>query len=372
MNALSLLKSLAPGFVPLFAYIAADLLFGETIGLFVGLGIGALEFIVSLVREKKADLFIAGDTLLLAAMGALSLILRNQIFFRLKPAIMEGIVALSMGFLLVLPKETLKAYMGHQVKGLVLQDEGMPALRRSLVLMVAVLALHTGLTVWAALAASTALWGFRLGRPPLHPPRPRHFAVQWVTARAKGRGKGAAVGTVGFPAIAGWVLLIFDEAGRIYSEKVPAASIDLWDSPARGRMTGAAGLEASLEQVFARLGIGPVAVSPAFILDAKGAIQSIQPIQPSQDSSSLSAFLSSLEPGADFVLATTIPLARFPKGVDPTGRRFWQLPDLLSLASTGKLDPSFARELGALSVLRHPLRGEAPASIVSDTNDAAI
>lgn len=368
MNALSLLKSLAPGFVPLFAYIAADLLFGETIGLFVGLGIGALEFIVSLVREKKADLFIAGDTLLLAAMGALSLILRNQIFFRLKPAIMEGIVALSMGLLLVLPKETLKAYMGHQVKGLALQDEGMPALRRSLVLMVAVLALHTGLTVWAALSASTALWGFVSGGL-LYILLGLVIAVQWVTARAKGKGKGAAVGTADFPAIAGWVLLIFDESGRIYSEKVPAASIDLWDSPARGRMTGAAGLEASLGQVFARLGIGSVAVSPAFILDAKGAIQ---PIQPSRDSSLFSAFLSSLEPGADFVLATTIPLARFPKGVDPTERRFWQLPDLLSLASTGKLDPSFARELGALSVLRHPLRGEAPASIVSDTNDAAV
>ena len=93
-----MLKSLSAGFIPLLAYIAADLLFGETIGLFIGLGIGILEFFVSLLREKKADLFIAADTLLLAAMGALSLILRNQIFFRLKPAILEGVMALAMAF----------------------------------------------------------------------------------------------------------------------------------------------------------------------------------------------------------------------------------------------------------------------------------
>jgi intracellular septation protein A len=147
VNLLTLLKSLAAGFVPLLAYIAADLVFGETIGLFVGIGIGIIEFLIGFLREKKADLFVAADTLLLSAMGALSLFLRNQLFFRLKPAIMEGVLAFAMVLLLLLPADTLKAYMSHQVKGLVLDDRGMPAVRRSLFMIVAVLFLHTGLTV---------------------------------------------------------------------------------------------------------------------------------------------------------------------------------------------------------------------------------
>ncbi len=169
VNALSLLRTLATGFVPLLAYILADLVFGETIGLFVGLGIGILDFAISFAREKRADLFIAADTLLLAAMGALSLALRNQLFFRLKPAVMEGIVAVSMAILLFLPQEALKAYMGHQVRGLELGEESLPALRRSLGLMVSVLFLHAALTAWAALAASTAVWGFVSGGS--HTPR---------------------------------------------------------------------------------------------------------------------------------------------------------------------------------------------------------
>lgn len=163
MGALSILKNLASGFLPLLAYIAAELLFGETIGLAVGLCIGFVEFFLCLAKNKKADLFIIADTLLLAAMGALSLLFRNQLFVRLKPAIMEGILAVAMTILLFLPPETLKAYMSHQVKGFEFDDRGIPAMRRSLALIVVVMTLHIGLTVWAALVAGTALWGFVSG-----------------------------------------------------------------------------------------------------------------------------------------------------------------------------------------------------------------
>ena len=397
VNALTLLKSLSAGFVPLLAYIAADLLFGETIGLFVGLGIGILEFIVNLIREKKADLFIAADTILLALMGALSLVLRNQIFFRLKPAILEGVMAIAMGFLLLLPRDALKSYMSHQVKGLALEDRTLPVFRRSLFLVEAVLLFHAGLTVWAALAASTALWGFVSGGL-LYILLGFALAGQWLADRGKAKAALRGVGNATALSAHHWSLLIFDESGRVYAEKTalafpppesgqigarsdPGAAVPLpecWDCPVKGKASGKEEMEASLGGAFAKLGIAipsamgagvSLAIHPAFIMDAEGRIISPQAIR---DDASIGSLLATLDPGSALVLATSLPLAAFPKGIDPTLRRFWPLPDLEALATMGKLSPGFAATIRALSSLRHPLRGAEGASIVNGIHDAAV
>jgi len=374
VNALNLLKSLAPGFIPLFGYIAADLLFGETIGLFIGIGIGVLEFAFSLVKEKKADLFIAADTILLSAMGALSLLLRNQIFFRLKPAIMEGIVTLAMVALLMLPQDMLKSYMGHQIKGLVLEDSGMPALRGSLAIMTAVFALHVGLTVWAALFASTALWGFVSGGL-LYLLLGAVVLAQWIAARKTRNSKKDRY--QGAPA---WSLFIFDGTGKIYVAKTASPGEDkaAWDSPVRGGAFKAAEIGAMIGKSLAGIGIdfASLAVSRQtmniqilFILSADG---SIRPLSEPRDSTAFPAILESGKEGSDVVLAVMIPPSAFPKGVDPTERRLWSLADLEAIMGSGRLAPAFERELRAFSAFRVPLRGDAPASIVSTTNDAVV
>lgn len=378
VNALSLLKSLAPGFIPLFGYIAADLIFGETIGLFIGIGIGVLEFAFSFAKEKKADLFIAADTVLLSALGALSLLLRNQIFFRLKPAIMEGIVAFAMAALLILPTDVLKSYMGHQVKGLVLEDSGMPALRRSLAIMTVVFVLHVGITVWAALFASTALWGFVSGGL-LYILLGAVVLTQWIAARkARKTGKSATPG-LRSPSF-GWCLFVFDGSGKIYAAKTSRQGEDqiVWDSPVRGIALKASDMETMIGKSLAGLGMdfasiaaagNALTIQVAFILSADGTARSLSG---AGDLSSLSAVLESGEEGLEVVLAVTIPPLAFPKGIDPTERRFWRLADLAALMGTGKLARAFERELGFLLSPRMPLRDGAAASIVSTTNDAVV
>lgn len=389
VNALSLLKTLATGFIPLLAYILADLVFGETIGLFVGLGIGILEFAISFAREKKADLFLAADTLLLAAMGALSLGLRNQLFFRLKPAVMEGIVAVSMAILLFLPPEALKAYLGHQVRGLELGEGSLPALKRSLRLMVSVLFLHAALTAWAALAASTAVWGFVSGGL-LYLMLGGAFAWQWVAARRRRprAGGGAPHGTPlaasgAAPSTAAplsWSLLLFDEHGLLYAARDPSGEPALWDSPLRGRAPAAA-LEASIGQALAALGFAApqaatafeppsrIAIQPGFVLDPRGRMKFLPDPRRYQ---TLADFSAAMEPGDLLVLLGGAPLSHFPKGVDPTSRRLWLPHDLAALAAQGKAAPLLARQLDLLASLRDSLRAAAAESIVSATNDAIL
>jgi intracellular septation protein A/isopentenyldiphosphate isomerase len=163
MNLSRILKSLLPSLVPLLVYVAADAFLGETIGLIVGVGVGIVEFVVVLIRDKKPDPFVAADTALLALAGAVSFISKNDIFFKLKPAVIELIFGASFALFLVLPPRYLKSYMERQLRGVEFPDASIPAMRKSLGAMLAVLGVHALLTIWAALRLSTAAWGFISG-----------------------------------------------------------------------------------------------------------------------------------------------------------------------------------------------------------------
>ena len=144
-------------------FVGADALFGETIGLVVGISVGLLEFAFVLIKDKKADPFVAADTILLAVAGGLSLVLRDEIFFRIKPAIIEFVLAVAMGVMLALPPAYLKGYVGKQLRGVSIPDGAMPAMKKGLALLLAALAAHIALTLYAAFALSTAAWGFISG-----------------------------------------------------------------------------------------------------------------------------------------------------------------------------------------------------------------
>lgn len=163
MSPIPLLKALLPGLAPLVVFVAADALFGETIGLLVGLGVGIGEFLYSLAKEKRADPFIAADTLLLAVMGAASVLLHDQVFFRLKPAAIELVLFAFLAALVFLPADYLMRYVAHQVRGIAIPEAALPAMRRSLVLVLVLLGAHIGLSLYAAFALSTAAWGFISG-----------------------------------------------------------------------------------------------------------------------------------------------------------------------------------------------------------------
>jgi isopentenyldiphosphate isomerase/intracellular septation protein A len=158
-----LLKSLLPGLLPLIIFVGADALFGETIGLLVGIGTGLVEFVYTLIRQRKADPFVAGDTILLAVAGGLSVFLDDAIFFMLKPAIIELVLAAAMAAMLALPPSYLKGYIGRQLRGVEIPDAALPKMKKSLGIMTVVIVLHAGLTVYAAFAMSKPAWGFISG-----------------------------------------------------------------------------------------------------------------------------------------------------------------------------------------------------------------
>ena len=92
MNKTQLLKKLLPGFIPLFVFIAADEIWGTKIGLFVAVGVGIIEMVWIAIKEKRFEKFVLFDTILLVVLGAVSILLDNDIFFKLKPGLIELIL----------------------------------------------------------------------------------------------------------------------------------------------------------------------------------------------------------------------------------------------------------------------------------------
>jgi len=113
----SLLKKMLPGLIPLIIFILADEIWGTMVGLYVALGFGIAEFLFYYIKDKIVDRFILLDTLLLVALGAISIIFENDVFFKIKPALIEAILLAVIGFSLRGPKNIMMAmserYMGE-------------------------------------------------------------------------------------------------------------------------------------------------------------------------------------------------------------------------------------------------------------------
>ena len=164
MNRLQLLKTLAPGFLPLLVFIAADALWGTKVGLLVAVASGVLELAIAYIREKTWDRFVLLDTLLIVLMGGVSLLLDNDIFFRLKPAIVELVFCLVLGVSAYSPLNILLAMSRRYLKGVEIGAEQARAMTRSMKTLFFIFLGHTLLIVYADIAAGPDVLKSVLGK----------------------------------------------------------------------------------------------------------------------------------------------------------------------------------------------------------------
>ena len=163
MSRTELLKKLLPGFIPLFVFIVADEIWGTKIGLFVAVGVGLLEMVWVAVKEKRFDKFILFDTLLLVALGAVSIILDNDIFFKLKPGLIELILVAVLGISAFSPVNIIGLMGQRYMKGTTFNDAQVAQMRKSLKALFYIFAVHTLLVFYAAFFMSKEAWAFISG-----------------------------------------------------------------------------------------------------------------------------------------------------------------------------------------------------------------
>jgi isopentenyldiphosphate isomerase/intracellular septation protein A len=160
---LKLFKQLLPGFIPLFAFILIDEIWGTQAGLVAALVIGVGELLWVGVNEKRFERFVLFDTLLLLALGGISLVLHNEIFFKLKPGLVQLILCAILAFSAYSRVNIVGMMSRRYMKGLSVDDRQMQQMRQNLKLMFWIFLAHTALVFYAAFYLSDAAWAFISG-----------------------------------------------------------------------------------------------------------------------------------------------------------------------------------------------------------------
>ncbi len=163
MKQIELLKKLLPGFIPLFIFIIADEIWGMKVGLVVALGTGVGEMGLTWIREKKLDRFVLLDTGLLVALSGLSILLENDLFFKLKPALIELILAAIIGLSVFSPVNIIGSMTKKYMKGIEMTGSQERLFIKNLRNLFYIILAHIALVVYSAFYMSSEAWAFISG-----------------------------------------------------------------------------------------------------------------------------------------------------------------------------------------------------------------
>ncbi len=163
MKASQLLKTILPGMLPLLVFILADEIWGTEIGLYIAVAFGVIQLIVIYFKEKKFDKFVFFDTLLIVIMGAISIILENDIFFKLKPAIIGLILVAILGISAYSPKNIMMKMSERYLRGFEMNELQQKAMLRNIRIMFWIFLAHTFLVFYSAFFMSKEAWAFISG-----------------------------------------------------------------------------------------------------------------------------------------------------------------------------------------------------------------
>jgi isopentenyldiphosphate isomerase/intracellular septation protein A len=181
---LSLLKKLVPGLLPLFIFILADEIWGTQVGLYVALGFGIGEFLFYFIRDKKIDKFILLDTGLLIVLGIVSIALENDLFFKIKPALIEFILLIIIALSLWGPRNLIMAMSKRYMGEMQLNADQEKAMRINMIAMFWITVIHIILVIYSAEYMSKEAWVFISGGL-YYIFFVAYFGILWVVNRIK-------------------------------------------------------------------------------------------------------------------------------------------------------------------------------------------
>ncbi len=158
-----LLKNFTIGFLPLLVFIIADSWFGLTVGVIAAIIFGISETILVYFKNRIIDKFILFDTGLITLLGLISIVLHNEIFFKIKPALIEGILLILVGITAFSNQPLLLKMSGRYFKGIQLSQEQLLLMKKMMRRLFFLIFIHTILVTYAAFYMSKEAWAFISG-----------------------------------------------------------------------------------------------------------------------------------------------------------------------------------------------------------------
>ncbi|MGC4118059.1 MAG: septation protein IspZ [Myxococcales bacterium] len=121
------------------------------------------QLVVTWARTKRIDWFILLDVALIAGLGGISIAFEDDLFFKVKPAIVEAVTIVFMLVLVVAPSRFLIGYFGRMVPNLAVDPQALGSMKAMLGLMCGYTALHIAAVLYAAFRMSRESWAFISG-----------------------------------------------------------------------------------------------------------------------------------------------------------------------------------------------------------------
>jgi isopentenyldiphosphate isomerase/intracellular septation protein A len=159
----NILKSLVPGLLPLLVFVLADELWGSLVGLYVAIGFGVLELLIAFIKFRKIERFILLDIGLLVILGSVSVLLKDDIFFKLKPAFIELIFAAIIGVSVYSPKNIIFEMSMRHFKEVKIHPDAEKKFNKTLKALLILTLLHIVLVVYSSFYMSKEAWVFISG-----------------------------------------------------------------------------------------------------------------------------------------------------------------------------------------------------------------
>ncbi len=179
-------KKMIPGFIPIIAFIVADEIWGTFYGLLVAIGIGVVELGYSLIKHRKVDKFVLFDIGLLLALGGISLIFDNDIFFKVKPGIINLIITGLVGYSIFSKNNILLMMSKRYMKGVEFNPYQLWLMNESMVRLFWMLLIYSLLTLVSAFINQKMVWQFMAG-PGMFVVFGIFIAVEWWSKKTVSR-----------------------------------------------------------------------------------------------------------------------------------------------------------------------------------------
>ncbi len=179
-------KKMIPGFIPIIAFIVADEIWGTFYGLLVAIGIGVVELGYSLVKNRKPDRFVLLDIGLLLALGGISLIFDNDIFFKVKPGIINLIITGLIGYSTFSKNNIVLLMSKRYMKGVEFNPYQLWLMNVSMVRLFWILLIYSLLTLVSAFINQKMVWEFMAG-PGMFVVFGFFMAIEWWSKKLANR-----------------------------------------------------------------------------------------------------------------------------------------------------------------------------------------
>lgn len=156
-------KNFTIGFIPIIIFLVADFIYGAMAGILIALIFGITEFIIIYIKNRKIEKFIIFDIGLMILFGLVSLLLENEFFFEIKPAVIEFIIVIILTIHGFSNKPLLLILGKRYMPDIKMQPVQLNMLKKMARLMSVIFLMHTILIVWSALYWSKEAWAFISG-----------------------------------------------------------------------------------------------------------------------------------------------------------------------------------------------------------------